>query len=136
MRADRPRFIWSDTTGAARSRGSWRAGKATLADAGVPAAAAEYVSVLGEPAALEAALAWYRAAGSLATMEIGPIAAPTLYVWGDRDSSVGRSAAEWTAEYVTAPYRFEPLAGVGHFVTDEVPEVATRHLLAHLRAVS
>ena len=105
----------------------------TLADSGVPPAACEeYLSVLGEPAALEAALAWYRAAGTLTTVEVGPIAAPTLYVWGDGDASVGRSAAEWTADSVTGPFRFEAVPGVGHFVTDQAPELVTRLLLEHL----
>jgi pimeloyl-ACP methyl ester carboxylesterase len=106
-----------------------------LAEQGVPEAAiAEYVSVLGEPAALEAALAWYRAAGSLATVEVGPITVPTLYVWGDRDATVGPSAARWTADFVTGPFRFEVMPGVGHFVTDEAPEAVTRLLLSHLSA--
>ncbi len=109
--------------------------RSRLADQGVPETAiAEYVSVLGEPAALEAALAWYRAAGSLTTVEVGPIAAPTLYVWGDRDATVGPSAARWTADFVTGPFRFEVMPGVGHFVTDEAPEATTRLLLSHLDA--
>ena len=108
--------------------------RGTLADAGVPAPSiAEYLSVLGNGEALEAALAWYRAAGALANMEVGPITVPTLYVWGDQDRSVGRSAAEWTAEHVKAPYRFVPVAGRGHFLTDEVPDLVTQALLDQLR---
>jgi len=98
------------------------------------ASIAEYVSVLGEPAALEAALGWYRAAGSLTQVEVGPVTVPTLYVWGDRDATVGPSAARFTADFVTGPFRFEVLPGVGHFVTDEAPEAATRLLLSHLAA--
>jgi pimeloyl-ACP methyl ester carboxylesterase len=93
---------------------------------------AEYLSVLGDPAALEAALAWYRAAGTLTAVEVGPITVPTLYVWGDGDHSVGRAAAEWTAQWVTGPYRFEVLPGIGHFVTDQAPERTTALLLEHL----
>jgi len=104
-----------------------------LADGRVPPPSiAEYLSVLGTADALEAALAWYRAAGVLANMEVGPVDVPTLYLWGDDDYSVGRSAAEWTAQYVGAPYRFVPIAGRGHFLTDEVPDVVTRLLLEHL----
>ncbi len=104
-----------------------------LAEARVPdASIAEYLSVLGDAAALESALAWYRAAGALANTEIGTISVPTLYVWGDQDATVGRAAAEWTADSVKAPYRFVPIAGVGHFVTDEAPELVTRLLLEHL----
>ena len=113
--------------GAQRLRGN-------LAEQGVPESAAqEYLSVLGDAAALEAALAWYRAAGALlASMDVGPVSVPTLYVWGDADATVGRSPAEWTAEHVRGPYRLEVLSGVGHFVTDQAPEQVTRLLLAHL----
>lgn len=106
-----------------------------LAEQGVgEAEIAEYLSVLGEPAALEAALAWYRAAGSLTAVEVGPVTVPTLYVWGDRDATVGPSAARFTADFVTGPFRFEALPGVGHFVTDEASEAVTRLLLSHLSA--
>jgi pimeloyl-ACP methyl ester carboxylesterase len=105
----------------------------SLSDRGVPAAAVdEYLSVLGEPAALEAAIAWYRAVGLLANVEVGYIRVPTLYVWGDGDHSVGTSAARWTADFVAAPYRLEVVPGVGHFVTDEAPKLVTERLLAHL----
>ena len=104
-----------------------------LRESRVPKAAGEeYLSVLGEPAALEAALAWYRAAGSLASMEVGAISVPTLYIWGDADHTVGRSAASFTAQHVTGPYRFETIPGIGHFITDQIPAVVTRLLLAHL----
>ncbi len=106
-----------------------------LAEQGVaPAAVDEYLSVLGEPAALEAALSWYRAAGALTAAEVGPVIVPTLYVWGDRDATVGPSAARFTADFVTGPFRFEVLPGAGHFVTDEAPEAVTRLLLSHLGA--
>ena len=82
-----------------------------LAEAGVPASSIDdYISVLGNPQAMDAALAWYRAAGLLAEMTIGAVAVPTLYVWGENDASVGRAAAQWTAEYVSGSYQFVPLA--------------------------
>jgi pimeloyl-ACP methyl ester carboxylesterase len=103
-----------------------------LAHAGVgEEAIGEYLSVLGNAPALEAALAWYRASPGLAAA-IAEIAVPTLYLWGDSDQTVGRAAAEGTAEFVAAPFRFEVLPGVGHFVTDEAPERVTALLLDHL----
>jgi pimeloyl-ACP methyl ester carboxylesterase len=111
--------------------------RATLAHARVPEASiAEYLSVLGDPGALEAALAWYRAAGALANMEVGPVTVPTWYLWGDQDLSVGRSAAEWTADYVRAPYRFVAIPGSGHFLTDEVPGLVTQLLVGHIRTAT
>lgn len=106
--------------------------RATFARNSVPEpAAAEYLSVLQEPAALEAAVSWYRARRVFADTEPGPIQVPTLYLWGDADSTVGPTAARLTAEYVAAAYRFEILRGVGHFITDEAPDVVTAHLLRH-----
>jgi pimeloyl-ACP methyl ester carboxylesterase len=109
--------------------------RARLAEQGVPPAAVdEYLSVLGEPAALEAALAWYRAAGTLTAVEVGAVAVPTLYIWGDRDATVGPTAARLTADFVSGPFRFETLPGVGHFVTDETPAAVTALLLSHVGA--
>jgi pimeloyl-ACP methyl ester carboxylesterase len=106
-----------------------------LESANVPATSIdEYLGVLGDPDALEAALAWYRAAGALSDTDVGPVTTPTLYLWGDADASVGPAAAKTTAEWVTGAYRFEPLAGVGHFITDEVPQAVTTMLLQHLDA--
>jgi pimeloyl-ACP methyl ester carboxylesterase len=109
--------------------------KRNLAGNGVPEASiGEYYSVLGTRPALESALAWYRAAGALTGTEVGTIIVPTLYIWGDADATVGPSAAQWTAEHVKGPYRFETLPGVGHFATDQAPAAVTRLLLEHLAA--
>jgi len=102
-------------------------------DSAPEAAIAEYLSVLGNEAALEAALAWYRAAGALTRVEVGAITVPTLYLWGDQDSTVGRSAAESTADFVTGPFRFEVIRGAGHFITDQQPARVTELLLDHVR---
>ena len=104
--------------------------RSRLAEHGVPATSIdEYLSVLGTIPALDSALAWYRAAGTLTAVEVGPITVPTLYIWGEGDHSVGRAAAAWTRDFVTAPYRFETLPGVGHFATDEAPDAVTKLLL-------
>ncbi len=99
---------------------------------GVPPAATErHLSVIGDPAAMEAALAWYRARGTV-HRPIGPVRVPTLFIWGDADDTVGRVAAEGTAEFVQAPYRFEVLPGAGHYAPDQAPERVTALLLEHL----
>ena len=38
---------------------------------------------------------------------IGPITAPTLYVWGNRDPYISRTAADLCGRYVTGRYRYE-----------------------------
>jgi pimeloyl-ACP methyl ester carboxylesterase len=103
-----------------------------LAHQGVAQAAIEeHLSVLGNPEALEAALAWYRANKGLAA-DIGTIHVPTLYIWGDADATVGADAAHGTKEFVGAAYGMEVLPGVGHFVMDQAPAKAVDLLLAHL----
>ncbi len=105
-----------------------------LHEAGVPeAAVADYVSVLGTPQAMEAALAWYRAQEGLRA-KLGTISVPTLYFWGDADATVGRLAAEGTAEFASGPFQFRILEGIGHFITDQMIEPVNAALLAHLRA--
>jgi pimeloyl-ACP methyl ester carboxylesterase len=106
-----------------------------FAASGVPADTAQaYIATLAEPGAIEAAVDWYRAGGSasLRARDVPAVAARTLYVWGDADSTVGRMAAEATADFVTGPYRFEVIPSAGHFLTDEVPEAVNRLLLEHL----
>jgi pimeloyl-ACP methyl ester carboxylesterase len=97
-----------------------------------PAAIAKHLSVIGNPPAMEAALAWYRARGERAA--IGPTRVPTLFIWGDADDTVGRVGAEGTAEFIAADYTFAPLPGVGHYAADQVPERVNTLLLEHLAA--
>jgi len=99
---------------------------------GVPAAAIDkHLSVIGNAAAMTAALAWYRARG-VRHQPVEPTKVPTLFIWGDCDDTVGRPAAEGTHEFIAAPYRFEVLAGVGHYAADQVPELVNAMLLEHL----
>jgi pimeloyl-ACP methyl ester carboxylesterase len=105
-----------------------------LAANGVPAAAIEqHLGVLGNKAAMEAALTWYRARGAIRT-PLGPIRVPTLYIWGDADDTVGLMAAEGTRDFVAAPYRFEILPGVGHFAADQSPDRVNALLLQQVVA--
>jgi pimeloyl-ACP methyl ester carboxylesterase len=105
-----------------------------LAANGVPAFAIdEHLSVLGNKDAMEAALAWYRARGAIRS-PLGPIRVPTLFIWGEADDTVGRVAAEGTVDFVAAPYRFEPLPGIGHFAAEQAPERVSELMLEHLRA--
>ena len=98
---------------------------------GMPKEATDrHLSVLGNEPALEAALAWYRSSGPRQTL--GPVSVPTLFLWGDADDTVGRVAAEGTGEFITAPYRFEVLPGVGHYAADQVPDRVNELLLEHL----
>jgi pimeloyl-ACP methyl ester carboxylesterase len=123
LEPDAGRLLLADS--AHRLRERWR-------NSGVTAAAIEqYISVLGNEPAMEAALAWYRARGAIRA-PLGVISVPVLYVWGDADDTVGRAAAEGTRDFVSGPYRFEILPGVGHFAADQAPDRINELLLAHL----
>ena len=104
-----------------------------LAANGMPASAiAEHLAVLGNKETMEAALAWYRARGAIRG-PLGPTRVPTLYIWGDADDTVGRTAAEGTVDFIAAPYRFEVLPGVGHFAADQAPDRVSELMLEHVR---
>lgn len=99
---------------------------------GMPKAATDaHMGILGNEAALEAALAWYRSSGP--RQPLGSIKVPTLYLWGDADDTVGRAAAEGTGEFIDAPYQFEVFPGVGHYAADQVPDRVNELLLTHLQ---
>lgn len=98
-----------------------------------PERSAEYVGAMREPGALTAALNWYRAASPLSLGRFGPVDRPTLYVWGNRDTALGRAAATATAAFVTGPYRFEEL-DAPHWLPEVEPERVTTLVRQHLEA--
>ena len=99
----------------------------------LPAAAAdEYVGLLREPGALTAALNWYRAVGREDVLGIGPVTSPTLYVWSDGDSAIGREAASACGQHVDGPFRFEVVEGVDHWIPEKAPDRLNALLLEHL----
>lgn len=110
-------------------RGIWSASSPEQVD--------EYVSVLSQPGALTATLNWYRAGGiaqrsDAFTFEMGSVATPTLFIWGNQDMAIGRAAAEANAQYVTGPHRFVEL-DAGHWLIQEAPERVTSEVLEHIR---
>jgi pimeloyl-ACP methyl ester carboxylesterase len=93
------------------------------------------VRLFADPRAATATLNWYRALRLPATVQAGLTRVPTLYVWSDGDTALGRRGAEGTERFVRAPYRFVVLEGVSHWVPEERPvelgELVVDHLLAH-----
>jgi pimeloyl-ACP methyl ester carboxylesterase len=88
-------------------------------------AAEPHVQALSDPAALTAALSWYRAMRSgegAPPTAVPPVTVPTTYVWSSADIAIGRAAAEFCAQYVTAPYRFVELDGISHWIPDQAPD--------------
>jgi pimeloyl-ACP methyl ester carboxylesterase len=91
-----------------------------------------YLETLMQPGGIEGAMAWYRASG-VAAADTPPVVVPTLYIWGEVDATVGRRAAELTAAFVAASYRFVPMEGAGHFLVDQFPDRVSALIVDHLR---
>lgn len=94
----------------------------------------EYVRLLSEPGALTAALNYYRATDFRQGAALPAVEVPTLYVWSTGDVALGRVGAEATGEFVNAPYRFEILEGVSHWVPEDAAPELSALLLEHVAA--
>jgi pimeloyl-ACP methyl ester carboxylesterase len=99
----------------------------------------DYVRVLGSKAALGAALNWYRA--NIADRQVsgpamGVVHVPTMFTWSDGDTALCIDGAELTEKYVDAPYRFEVIEGVSHWIPDLASDQMTELLLDHINTYS
>jgi pimeloyl-ACP methyl ester carboxylesterase len=98
----------------------------------------EYLAVFAEPRALTSALNWYRQMNaSLATSAIvdWTVTAPTLFIWGNNDAAVGRSAVENQQQYVQGYYRVIELDGEHWLMTSHADEIVPE-VLKHLQSVN
>ena len=97
----------------------------------------EYINVLSQEGALTGALNWYRGSEGIRPDQDdgsawGPVATPTLFIWGNQDMAIGRVAAEGTKQYMTGPYEFIDL-DAGHWIIQEVFDKVTGPITAHLK---
>jgi pimeloyl-ACP methyl ester carboxylesterase len=76
---------------------------------------------LADPAALTAALTWYRAITLSWRDPVPTPTAPALFVWSDRDTALTRDAAERAPRHLWGPFRYAELTGVSHWIPDEAP---------------
>lgn len=90
------------------------------------------VALLSDPRTATGAVNWYR--GLRVPSELRPSVTriPTLYVWSDKDTALGRRAAANTERFVHAPYRFAVLAGASHWIPEERPAELAELVLEHL----
>jgi pimeloyl-ACP methyl ester carboxylesterase len=93
--------------------------------------ARDYADAMSERSAMRAAINWYRAAARAPATVRAPtsISVPTSYIWSDGDIALNRTAAEATGAHVAAPYRFEVLEGVTHWIPETQPEAVARVVL-------
>jgi pimeloyl-ACP methyl ester carboxylesterase len=107
-----------------------------LVDAGLPEQAAErYAALLRDRTAARAAVNWYRGL-PLSRAPKGKVTVPALYVYATRDRFLGRKAADLTADYVAAPYRYEVLEGRSHWLPEQAPQDVAQLVVEHARAHS
>ena len=88
---------------------------------------------LADPAALRAAINWYRGmfAGPPGDTD-PPVQVPTLFVWSDGDTALTRQSTELVHKHVTGPFRYVELRGVSHWIPDEAPDQLADLILEHI----
>ena len=89
-----------------------------------------------QPGVLTKALSWYRAQSRDDVATMPHVTVPTLHVWSDRDAALGRTGAAVTERFVDAPYRFEVLEGISHWVPEQAPDRLAALVLEHLESVA
>jgi pimeloyl-ACP methyl ester carboxylesterase len=95
---------------------------------------AEYLSVFSKPGALTAALNWYRGSNGIEPGEMfGDVHTPTLLIWGNKDSAIGRVGVDEGAKFMKGPYKFVEL-DAGHWLIQEQPERVSNEIIAHIKA--
>lgn len=90
---------------------------------------------LADPAALTAALNWYRGVLVAPPRVVDPpVSVPTLFVWSDGDTALTRQSTELTHHHVSGPFHYAELRGVSHWIPEEAPEALAELLLEHMAA--
>lgn len=96
-----------------------------------------WIRNLGRPGALTAGLNWYRANADpldspLQNAEFPPVSIPTLGIWSDGEHYCGEEQMKNSERWVKAEWRYERIAGAGHFIPLDKPDEVTRLILEWL----
>lgn len=84
-----------------------------------------WVADLSRPGRLTAALNWYRANfASLASPAAASLRVkiPVMGVWSSRDAALSEDQMTGSARFVDAPFRYERIEGVGHWIPLDAPD--------------
>lgn len=104
---------------------------------GLPAdRASRYAARLTTGEELEGALAFFRAMRPSALRGVSAIDVPTVFAWGSGNRIIGRVAAQGTARYGGARYRFLDDEGAGHWLLESRPSLVTEAILGAVSSVS
>lgn len=93
-----------------------------------------WIADLSRPGALEAALAIYRANSRPESFiapprDHPPVEVPVMGVWSTEDPALTERQMVESERYVSGPWRYERLEGVGHWIPVEAPEELNALLL-------
>lgn len=95
------------------------------------------LEAMRDPTALTAALSWYRAnmRPEIWGMEMPypDVSAPTMGIWGSTDFGLTEEQMTDSVPYLTGPWRYERMEGVGHWPMLERPEETSALLIDFLR---
>lgn len=90
--------------------------------------------LLASPAALTAAVSYYRAARIAPREHPGDITVPALFVWSTGDTAITSAATRSAARCVAGSYRGATLPGVSHWIPEEAPAQLSGLILEHAGA--
>jgi pimeloyl-ACP methyl ester carboxylesterase len=93
---------------------------------------ADSLRLVADASTATAILNWYRAVFRLHVPLVGMITVPTVYVWSNGDTALGRRTAALTGDYVRAPYTFATLCACSHWIPEERPQEFADLVLANL----
>lgn len=101
---------------------------------------AAYRAVVERPGGARSMINWYRAAARYPSDRRPPglrehgVTAPTLVIWGEKDTALDKRVTYDFPDFVRAPYRIEYLPDASHWVVEEQPERVSALLLEHFGA--
>jgi pimeloyl-ACP methyl ester carboxylesterase len=99
---------------------------------------AEYRKAIAKPGALTAGLTYYRA-NLRPEVLVGEepllterVRCPTLLIWGENEQFLSKAVAEWSGDFVDAPFTFRVIPNCRHWVQQEAPEEVNQAILEFL----
>lgn len=100
-----------------------------------------YLSSIRQPGAFTAALNYYRASfrqllkNKKTGEKIKKIKAPTLIIWGEKDSALGKELTLNLERFFEGPFQIRYIPDCSHWVNEEYPELVNQLLIQHMKQI-
>ena len=98
----------------------------------------KYAEALETPGSARAAINYYRAAFRHrlrhGAIHLPQILSPTLLIWGEEDTALGKELTHDMDEYFSDRFEIKYISKCSHWVQQEQPELVNQHLLEFLLA--